>query len=107
MLEMYYLVLVYLSLICNLLFKMFLVRIYSVINGIPTILCFMSVMWNICLKGLYKSLFCSIVRVGIRNDEFFHNLLDLYLVQWLVYMRFWKGKVLDVEFASHSKLEYY
>ena len=58
---------VYLSLKYNLLFKMFILGIYLVINGIPTILCFMSVMWNTCLKGSCKSLFCSIVRNAMRK----------------------------------------
>ena len=60
-----------LSLMCNSLFKLFLVGIFLVINGILTILCFMSVMWNVCLKDLRKSLFCSIVRDGIRSKRHF------------------------------------
>ena len=48
----------------NLLSKMVIVGIYYVVNGIPIILCFISVMWNICLKGLFKNLFCSIDWVG-------------------------------------------
>ena len=27
--------------------------IYLVINGMPMILCFISVMWNVCLNGLF------------------------------------------------------
>ena len=61
-------VFVYLSLISILLFKMLIVGIYLEINGIPMILCLISVIWNICLNGLYKILFCSIVLVGRRNN---------------------------------------
>ena len=86
----------------NFLFRMFIVGIYLVTNGIPTIF-FTSVMWNICLKVPCKSLFCSIVRVGTKMDNFYHILLDLYLVKWLVYLSFWKRIVLDVEIESHSK----
>ena len=43
-------VFVYLSLINILLFKMLIVGIYLEINGIPMILCLISVIWNICLK---------------------------------------------------------
>ena len=59
---------VFLSLLLNLLFKMLILGIYLVITGIPTKLCFMSVMCNICLKSFCKNLFCFIVRVGIRNS---------------------------------------
>ena len=41
---------------------MIIVGMYLVKNGFLTILCFMSVMWNICLKSLLKSLFDSSVR---------------------------------------------
>ena len=51
--------------------------IYLVINGIPTILCFKFVVWNNCLNGLIKSLFCSFVRVGTRNSWIFPKLLQL------------------------------
>ena len=51
-----------------LLFKMLIVGIYLEINGIPMILCLISVIWNICLNGLFKILFCSIVLVGRRNN---------------------------------------
>ena len=61
-------VFVYLSLISILLFKMLIVGIYLEINGIPMILCLISVIWNICLNGLFKILFCSIVLVGRRNN---------------------------------------
>ena len=63
-----FLVFVYLSLIWILLFKMFIVGIYLVINGMPMILCLISVMWNVCLNGLFRILFCSIVLVGTRNS---------------------------------------
>ena len=39
-----------------------------VINGIPMILCFISVIWKVCLKGLVKSVLSSIVRVGTRSN---------------------------------------
>ena len=64
-------VFVYLSLIWILLFKMLIVGIYLVINGMPIILCLISVIWNICLNGLFKVLFCSIVLVGTRNNWIF------------------------------------
>ena len=54
-------ILVYLSFYCNLLFKIFLVGIFLVINGIPMIFCFISVMWKVCLNGLLMSLFCCTV----------------------------------------------
>ena len=44
---------------------------YLVMNGIPMILCFISVMWKVCLNGLFKSLFCSIVLVGTRKNWIF------------------------------------
>ena len=58
-----------------LLFKTLIVGIFLVINGIPIILCFISVIWNIWLKGLVKSSFCFIVRVGIRNSWIFPKLV--------------------------------
>ena len=54
-----------------LLFKMFIVGMYLVINGMPMILCFKSVMRKVCLKGLVKTLFCSIVLVGTRKSWIF------------------------------------
>ena len=50
-----------------LLFKIFIVGICLVKNGIAMILCLISVMWKVCLNGLLMSLFCSIVRVGTRK----------------------------------------
>ena len=47
------------------------------INVIPIILCFISVIWNVCLKNLVKKLFCSIVRVGTRNSWFFPKFVKL------------------------------
>ena len=64
-------VFVYLSLIWILLFKMLIVGIYLVINGMPIMLCLISVIKNICLNGLFKILFCSIVLVGTRNSWIF------------------------------------
>ena len=61
-------VLVYLSFIDILLFRILIVGIYLVKNSILTILCFISVIWKVCLKGLVKSLFCSIVRVRTRSN---------------------------------------
>ena len=51
--------------------KIFIVGIYLVINGIPMILCFISVIWKVCLNGLLTSLFCSIVRVGTKKSWIF------------------------------------
>ena len=42
---------VYLFLIGKLLFKMLMVGICFVMNGVSTKLCLISVMWNICSKG--------------------------------------------------------
>ena len=41
------------------------------------ILCFMSVMWNVCLNGLLKSLFCSIVLVEIRKSWNFPKFVNV------------------------------
>ena len=60
-------ILVYLYFIWILLIKMFIVGIYLVINGMPMILGFIYVMWNVCLNGLVKILFCSIVLAGTRK----------------------------------------
>ena len=65
-------------------------------NGIPIILCFISVIWNICLNRLLRNLFCSIVLVGTRKVEFFYNLLGLRLVLLLVYLWFLWVLVLGV-----------
>ena len=32
-----------------------------VVNGIPIILCFISVMWNFCLKGYLKAYFVQLI----------------------------------------------
>ena len=58
----------YLSFICILLFRIFIVGIYLVMNGNPMILCFISVIWKVCLNGSHMSFFCSIVRVGTRKS---------------------------------------
>ena len=81
---------------------MIIVGMYLVKNVFLTLLCLMSVMWKICLKNLLKSLFGSIVRFGTKTIEFFRSLLKLCFVKRLVYLRFLKGKVLDVDFKSHS-----
>ena len=62
---------------CILLFKILIVGIYLVINVIPILLCFSTVILNVCLIGLVKNLFCSIVRVGIRNSWIFPKLVKL------------------------------
>ena len=56
-------ILVYLSFNLILLSNILIVGIYLVMNGIAMILCFISVMWKVCLNGLFKNLFCSIVLV--------------------------------------------
>ena len=66
-------------------------------DGIPIMLCFISVIWNVCLKGLFRSLFCSIVLVGTRKSWIFRNLLMLSLVLLLVYWLFSRVSILDVE----------
>ena len=62
----------FICLLCYfLLFKIFIVGMYSVKNGISMILCFISWIWKVCLTGLLMSLFCSIVRVGTRKSCIF------------------------------------
>ena len=56
--------LVYLSFICSLLFRISIRGKILVLNGVPMILCFIYV----CLKALMKSLFCSVVRVRTRSN---------------------------------------
>ena len=53
---------------CNLPIEIIIVGIFLVIKGFPIILCFISVIWNVFLKKLMKSLFCFIVQVGIRTS---------------------------------------
>ena len=60
-------ILVYLSFILILLSNILIVGMSLVMNGIPMILCFISVMWKVCSNGLFKSLFCFIVLVGTRK----------------------------------------
>ena len=62
---------------CFLLFKTLKVGIFLLIDGIAIILYIKSVIWNVCLKGLVKRLFCSIVRVGIRNSWIFPKFVKL------------------------------
>ena len=64
-------ILVYISFILILLSNLLIVDMYILMNGIPMILCFISVIWKVCLNGLFKSLFCSIVLVGTRNSWIF------------------------------------
>ena len=59
-------ILVYLTFFCNLLFKMLVVSLFFEIKGNLMLLCFIYVMWNFCLKGLFKSLFCSYPNLGHR-----------------------------------------
>ena len=47
--------LVYLSVKLILLSKILIVGMYLVMNGIPMILCFISEMWKVFLKGIFKS----------------------------------------------------
>ena len=50
-----------LSLIGKLLFRLLMVGIYLVINGVSTKLCLKSVKWNICLKGFRIIQFVSLL----------------------------------------------
>ena len=61
-------ILVFLSVILVLLSNILIVGTYFVMNGIPITLCLISVIWNVCLNGLFRSLFCSIVLVGTRKS---------------------------------------
>ena len=61
-------ILVSLSFMLILLSNILIVGMYFVMNGIPIILCFLSVIWNVRLNGLFRSLFCSIVPVGTRKS---------------------------------------
>ena len=69
--------LLYLSFFCILLFKTIIVGIYLVINGIPTITCFISVIWKFCWNGLVKNLFRSIFRGGTWNSWTFPKFVKL------------------------------
>ena len=91
-------ILVYLSFILILLSNILIVGMYFVMNGIPITLCFISVIWNICLNGLLRSLFYSIVLMGTRKSEFFHNLLMLSIVLMLVYWLFLQVLISSVGF---------
>ena len=50
-------ILLYLYFILVLLSNIMIVDMYLVMNGIPMILCFISVMRKLCLTGFFKSLF--------------------------------------------------
>ena len=63
--------LIYLSFKSILLSNILIVGMYLVMNGIPMILYFISEMWKVFLKGIFKSLFCSIVLVGTRKNCIF------------------------------------
>ena len=60
-----------------LLFNIFIVGIYVIINDMPMILCLISVIWNVCLNGLFRILFCSIVLVGTRNTWIFPDFTNV------------------------------
>ena len=64
-------ILVYSSILLILLSNKMIFGMYLVMNGIPMIVCFISVMWKVCLNGLLKSLFCSIVLAGTRKNWIF------------------------------------
>ena len=61
--------------------------IYLLINGMPMILCCISVMWNVCLNGLFKIFFVPLFSWELGKVGFFHNLLMLspvlLLICWL------------------------
>ena len=48
--------------------KIIIVGKNLVINGISRTLCFISVIWDVCLKDLVKNLIFSIIQVGTRNN---------------------------------------
>ena len=66
-------ILVYMSFICILLFKMLIVGKYLVTNCIPAILCFISVIWNVCLNGLAKSYYVPLFEWEQGIIGFFQN----------------------------------
>ena len=81
-------ILVHFTFICNLLLKMLKVGLYFVINGFPTISCFISIMWKIYLRDFYtKVYFVPLFGLEQGITEFFHILKDLILVLWLFYLR--------------------
>ena len=83
---------------------MLIVGIYLERNGIPIILCLISVIWNICLNGLFK-IFALLFLWGEEIIGFFHSLPMLILVLLLVYWRFQEVLVLGVIFLFHSMWE--
>ena len=100
-------VLVYLSFICSFLFKILIEGINFVINSVSTRFCFISVMLNICLKYLFHSLFCTIVRVGTRKNWIFPKYVNLILPCAVAnLLEVFNGIILDVEFLLHSKWGY-
>ena len=101
-------ILVDLSFIWILLFKMLIVGIYLVKNGILKILFFLSVIWKVCLNGLFKSLFCfPLFEWEQERAVFFHSFLRLSLVLSLACLLFLRVLILDVAFWFHSKWECY
>ena len=81
-------ILVNISFIWILLFMMFIVGIYLVINGMPMILCFISVMWNVCLNGLVNFFLFHCSSGDKEKLSFLHDLLELILVMLLTYWLF-------------------
>ena len=67
----------YIYLILTLLSNTLIVDIFLVKNGIPMILCFISVIWRVCFNGLFKSLFCSILFVVTRKNWIFPYLVKV------------------------------
>ena len=70
-------ILVYLSFICILLFRILILGIHLVTNGIPTILCSISVIWNFCWKGSIKFNSVPLFEWEEGTTGFFQNLLNL------------------------------
>ena len=67
-------ILVYLSFILILLSNILIVGLYLVIlviNGMPRILFFISVIWKVCLNGLFKSLFLFLCFSGNKEKLIF------------------------------------
>ena len=77
---------------------MLIVGIYLEINGIPMILCLISVIWNICLNGWLKFCFAPLFLWGEEIIEFFRSLLMLILVLLLVCWKFQEVLALGVRF---------
>ena len=60
-------ILAYLSFMVFLLSNVLIVGKYFVMNGFPIIFCFISVIWNVCLNSLLRSVFYFTVLVGTRK----------------------------------------